>query len=110
MHNPKRARLLRLAAVAAENDIDLMQGRVTRTADGWRIGSHDLGAWLAEREGEEIVLTLGSLEEGAGDFRPNLPPYSTHQTRTCRKCGRDFTEAECPHCRRNRERIRGRYS
>jgi hypothetical protein len=44
-----------------------------------------------------VVLVMGSL----ADDRPV-------ETRTCRTCGRDYTELECPHCRANRIRLRGR--
>lgn len=93
----RRAAILKLAANAIEIDLPVMQGRIQRTADGWRIGHHDLLAWLAAHEGEEIVTVLGSLE----DDRPIDP-------QTCRKCGRDYVDTECPHCRRNREHFRGR--
>jgi hypothetical protein len=52
--------------------------------------------WLASHESEELVLVLGSL----ADQRPV-------ETRTCRTCGRDYTELECPYCRANRIRLRG---
>ncbi len=92
----RRAATLKLAANATEIDLSVMQGRIQRTADGWKIGRYDLLAWLAAHEGEEIVTILGSLE----DDRPIAP-------QTCRKCGRDYTDAECPHCRYNRTRFRG---
>lgn len=94
----RRATILKLASAAYEMKLDVMNGQVIRDADGrWRIGDYDLAAWLARHEGEEMVLVLGSLD----DERPV-------ETRTCRTCGRDYTDLECPYCRANRIRLRGR--
>jgi hypothetical protein len=51
---------------------------------------------LAAHTGQELVVVLSSAE----DERPV-------QVRTCRTCGRDYTDLECPHCRANRIRLRG---
>lgn len=94
----RRAAILRLASSAYEMDIDVMNGVVTCDENGrWRIGNQDLTSWLTAHLGEELVLVLGSAE----DDRPV-------QTRTCRTCGRDYTDLECPYCRANRIRLRGR--
>lgn len=93
----RRATILKLAATAYEMDLDVMNGIVTRDKNGrWYIGSHDLIKWLENQEGHEIALVLGNLS----DEREVL-------TRTCRTCGRDYTDLECPHCRANRIRLRG---
>ncbi|MCA9899738.1 MAG: hypothetical protein KC433_16215 [Anaerolineales bacterium] len=93
----RRAAILKLASAAYEMKLDVMNGVVTQSADGrWRIGGHDLTSFLEKHQGEELVLVLGLLE----DDRPV-------ETRTCRTCGRDYTELECPHCRANRIRLRG---
>ena len=93
----RRAAILKLASMAYEMNLQVMNGVLQKTAAGrWRIGSHDLTEWLDQHEGEELVLVLGSL----ADDRPV-------QTRSCRTCGRDYTEPECPHCRANRIRLRG---
>lgn len=93
----RRAAILKLASAAYEMKLDVMNGVVTQTEDGrWLIGSHDLSAFLARHQGEELVLVLGSL----ADERPV-------ETRTCRTCGRDYTDLECPYCRANRIRLRG---
>lgn len=98
MKTMRRAAILKLASAAYEMDLDVMNGLVSRDEHGhWRVGSHDLMAWLAHHEGEELVIVLGSL----ADERPV-------ETRTCRTCGRDYTEMECPYCRANRIRLRGR--
>jgi hypothetical protein len=93
----KRAAIYKLATAAHEIDLDVMDGILERDEDGrWHVGRHDLMKWLASHEGEELVLVLGSLAD-AGPL----------QMRTCRTCGRDYTDMECPYCRANRIRLRG---
>ena len=97
MSSVRRAMILKLAAAAYEMNLHVANGLVTRAeTDRWLIGGHDLDTWLAEHEGEEIALILGALE----DEQPV-------QIRTCRTCGRDYTDFECPHCRASRLRLRG---
>jgi hypothetical protein len=97
MTSVRRATILRLASTAYEMDLDVMNGVLSREENGrWQIGLQDLDTWLAAHEGEELVLVLGSM----ADDRPI-------ETRTCRTCGRDYTDLECPHCRSNRIRLRG---
>ncbi len=94
----RRAAILKLASSAYEMDLEVMKGRLTKDGNGrWHIGNQDLMTWLTRHEGEDTVLVLGSL----ADERPVEP-------RTCRTCGRDYTDLECPHCRANRIRLRGR--
>lgn len=98
MSSIRRATLLRLASTAYEMNLDVMNGVIHQDENGrWFIGDHDLTAFLAAHSGEELVAVLGSLEDGRAV-----------QTRTCRTCGRDYTELECPTCRANRLRLRGR--
>lgn len=93
----RRAAVYKLAASAQEMELDVMNGRLEQTEDGrWTIGGHDLTAWLAGHTGQELVVVLSS----ADDDRPL-------QVRTCRTCGRDYTDLECPYCRANRIRLRG---
>lgn len=93
----RRAAIYKLAAAAHEMKLDVMNGEIIRSDDGrWLIGAYDLDQWLTAHQGQELVLVLGSL----ADERPI-------ETRTCRTCGRDYTEMECPHCRANRIRLRG---
>lgn len=93
----RRAAILKLASAAYEMKLDVMNGRVTQAEDGrWLIGSHDLTAFLERHQGEELVVVLGSLED-----------ERDVETRTCRTCGRDYTDLECPYCRANRIRLRG---
>jgi hypothetical protein len=93
----RRAAIHKLAAAAYEMNLTTMTGVVTQDENGrWRIGSTDLDTWLNQHKDEEIVIVLGSL----ADERPV-------EMRTCRTCGRDYTELECPHCRANRIRLRG---
>lgn len=98
MASIRRATILKLAAAAYEMDLDTMNGLVHQDENGrWRIGNHDLIHWLEKHQGEEIVLVMGSLAD-----------ERAVQTRTCRTCGRDYADLECPHCRANRIRLRGR--
>ncbi len=97
MSTVRRATILKLAATAYEIDLDVANGALVRDAQGrWQIGDRDLLNWLADHEGQEIVLILGSLE----DERPV-------EIRTCHTCGRDYTDLQCPYCRASRIRLRG---
>lgn len=94
----RRATILKLASTAYETKLDVMNGTLLRRENGrWQVGSHDLFTWLEQHAGEEIVLILGSL---ADERRVEV--------RTCGTCGRDYTDLECPYCRANRLRLRGR--
>ncbi|MCA9935843.1 MAG: hypothetical protein H6662_07625 [Ardenticatenaceae bacterium] len=94
----RRAAILKLASAAYEMKLDVMNGVLSRHENGrWQLGTHDLLTWLERHEGEDLVLVLGSME----DERPV-------EVRTCGTCGRDYTELECPYCRANRIRLRGR--
>lgn len=94
----RRAAIRRLAASAYELDLETANGVLARNEQGeWQIGNKSLARWLLEHEGEEITLILASLT----DERPV-------EVRTCRTCGRDYTDPECPTCRANRIRLRGR--
>ena len=93
----RRAATYSLAAAAQEAELDVMSGVLEQDDDGrWRIGHQDLSAWLSTHSGEELVVVLGSLD----DERPL-------EMRTCRTCGRDYQDLECPYCRANRIRLRG---
>lgn len=98
MKNPvRRAAIYKMASAAHELELDVMSGVLRQEPDGrWRIGEQDLMAWLSAHEGEDMVVVLGSLED-----------EREVQVRTCRTCGRDYTEMECPYCRANRIRLRG---
>jgi hypothetical protein len=97
MSNVRRAVILKLAAAAYEMDLDVARGLVARDESGrWSIGGRDLETWLAEHEGDEVALILGSLED-----------ERSVEIRTCRTCGRDYTDFECPYCRASRIRLRG---
>jgi len=94
----RRAAILKLASAAYEMELDVMNGTLSRDVDGrWRLGTQDLLTWLERHEGEGLVLVMGTME----DERPV-------KVRTCGTCGRDYTELECPYCRANRIRLRGR--
>jgi hypothetical protein len=97
MNTIRRAAILKLASAAYEMNLDVANGVAHKDANGrWFIGEQSLENFLNAHDGEELVLVMGSL----ADDRPV-------ETRTCRTCGRDYTEMECPHCRANRIRLRG---
>ncbi|MDX1413718.1 MAG: hypothetical protein R3293_05970 [Candidatus Promineifilaceae bacterium] len=98
MSATRRAAIYKLAAAAQEIELDVINGIAYRDEDGrWAVGEHDIIKWLSTHDGEELVIVLGSL----ADERPI-------KVRTCRTCGRDYTDLECPTCRANRIRLRGR--
>lgn len=98
----RRAAIQRLASNAQEQGLEVVQGTLKNSAEGWKIGAYSLDEWLAAHEGQEIITFFGSLQDST------LTQTYSNQTRTCRKCGRDYSETECPHCRHQRQRIRGR--
>ena len=50
----RRAAIYKLAAAAHEMDLEVMSGVLQQAGDGrWRIGNHDLHAWLEKHQGEE---------------------------------------------------------
>lgn len=98
MNTIRRAAILKMASTAYEMDLHVLRGVLRQDELGrWWIGDHEVQAWFSEHAQEEVVVVLGSL----ADERPV-------ETRTCRTCGRDYTDIECPHCRANRIRLRGR--
>jgi hypothetical protein len=98
MSRQRRGVILKLAAAAYEMDLDAMTGSLHRNEEGrWLIGEQQLESWLEAHEGEEVVVLLASLDE-----------EREIETRTCRTCGRDYADIECPYCRENRIRLRGR--
>jgi hypothetical protein len=97
MNTIRRAAILKLATAAYEMKLDVANGIARQDETGrWLVGEQDLHNWLSAHTGEELVLIMGSL----ADDRPV-------QTRTCRTCGRDYTDPECPYCRESRIRLRG---
>lgn len=97
MSGMRRATVYKLASTAQEAGLDVMRGSLVCDEQGhWLVNGRSLTTWLAEHTGEEIVVVLGSLD----DERPV-------EVRTCRTCGRDYTDLDCPYCRANRIRLRG---
>ena len=97
MSATRRAAIYKLASAAQEADLNVMSGILGQDENGqWTIGNQDLSGWFSAHDGEELVLVLGLVE----DDRPM-------EVRTCRTCGRDYRDLECPHCRANRIRLRG---
>ena len=98
--------LQRLANSAHALNMEVLRGKLVKSAETgrWQIGSHDLLNWLEAHAGEDVMTVLGEVDEGGSTEYP----YNT-EPRSCRKCGRDYIDSECPHCRHSRYRIRGRY-
>ena len=97
MSGLRRATVYKLASTAQEAGLDVMSGGLRQDDDGnWIVNGQSLTSWLAKHSGEEVVIVLGSL----ADERPV-------DVRTCRTCGRDYADLECPYCRANRIRLRG---
>ena len=68
MKSLRRATILRLASAAYEMDLDVVNGRLHQDHDGrWRVGDHDLVAWLARHEGEELVLVVSGPDFDTGE-------------------------------------------
>ena len=94
----RKASILKLASASYEMGLQVLRGTLKRDAEGQlQINGRRLANWLRELEGQEIVLIAASL---ADESEPVV--------RTCRTCGRDYVEHECPHCRMARIRLRGR--
>jgi hypothetical protein len=94
----RKASVLELATAAYDLDAHVMRGRLLKLPNGgWTITGVDVADWLAQLDGQEIVLIAASLD----DTREVSP-------RTCPRCGREYTGAYCPHCREARLRLRGR--
>lgn len=98
MSTSRKATMRRLAASAYEMELKALEGVLHQdpTTGRWFIGSHELDHLLQQLAGQEVILLLG----GADEERPAV-------VRTCQRCGRDYTDVDCPHCRANRLRLRG---
>jgi hypothetical protein len=94
----RKASIRELAVAAYELDSGVVEGRLHRDGEGdrWMVDDAKLSEWLAEYEGQEIVLIIASLE----DDRP-VP------SKVCRTCGTEYLGVECPRCREVRVRLRG---
>lgn len=93
----RKASILKLGSAAYEMGLQVLRGELQRDADGQlEINGNQLADWLRDFEGRELVLIAAALDD---DREPVV--------RTCRTCGRDYTEHECPHCRTSRMRLRG---
>lgn len=98
MRQNKRALALKLAEDGYHLGLHSKQGVLSKGSNGrLQIDAADLADWLNAHLGQEILLIMGPL--------PDEPPPAP---RTCRTCGRDYHDLECPHCRATRIRLRGR--
>ena len=104
MSSQQSSAIRKMARNAQEMNLAVMQGQVHTSAETIHIGGHDLLAWLAAHEGEEIVLILGPVD-GVGEVGGGR--MISAEPRICRKCGRDYIGNDCDHCSRQRVRIRG---
>jgi hypothetical protein len=94
----RKASVLELATAAYDLEASVTRGHLHRSTEGkWTVSGADVEAWLAQYEGQEIVLIAASLD----DKREVQP-------RTCPQCGREYVGAYCPHCHGARMRLRGR--
>jgi len=94
----RKASVLELATAAYDLDASVARGPLHKSFDGgWTVGGVDVAGWLAQYEGQEIVLIAASLD----DKREVQP-------RTCPRCGREYVGAYCPNCHEARLRLRGR--
>lgn len=95
----RKAAILKLVTQAQELEIGVQRGRLTRDMAGqWLLDSLPLAQWLQQFEGRELVLIAGPLD----DDRPV-------EVRTCSRCGRDYTDPECPYCHETRQRLRPKW-
>ncbi len=92
----RKAAVLKLVTQAQELEAGVQRGRLTRDAGGtWLIDHTPLAEWLSRYEGHEVALIAALLD----DERPAA-------VRTCSRCGRDYTDPECPTCKEARHRLR----
>ena len=94
----RKASVLELATAAYDLDARVARGHLAKSLDGtWTVGGVSLADWLAQFEGQEVVLIAASLDD-----------TRSVETRTCPRCGREYMGAFCPNCREARLRLRGR--
>ena len=89
-----------LAMRAYEMGASILRGDLARHDSGdWAVDGKLVAEWLAEYKGRQVYLIAI-----ATDARSE--PVTVK--RTCRTCGRDYKDQECPYCREARLRLRGR--
>jgi len=89
-----------LATRAYEMGASVLRGELARhDQDGWLVDGQPVAEWLAEYEGQQVYLIAIATDTRAVDVDVK---------RTCRTCGRDYEDSECPYCRETRLRLRGR--
>jgi len=95
----RKASIRQLTSAAYELDSGVVEGELRHDSenDRWMIGDQALEDWVAQYDGQEIVVIVSSLD----DPRP-VPP------KLCRTCGSEYVGIECPRCREARIRLRGR--
>ena len=88
---------LRLASHAMNEGAVALRGQLLQDENAqYNIGDRNLSEWLAQAEGNEVIIILASVDT------------ATHtRFRQCGVCGRDYEGEECPHCATARARLRG---
>ena len=88
---------LRLASHAMTEGAVALRGQLLQDKDGqYNVGDRNLSEWLAQAEGNEVIIILASVDTTAHT-----------QLQQCYVCGRDYEGDECPHCATARARLRG---
>ncbi len=85
-----------LSGTAARTGATVLGGTLTKEGDHYFINKTDVTALLESLVGEQVVFIAAAVRE-----------KSEQETKTCLTCGRDYTEAACPHCANVRARLRG---
>ena len=86
-----------LSALGSRIGATVLGGELIRLEDRFFINKTDVTGLLANLVGQNVVIIANAVS-----------PATETETKTCLTCGRDYTEAECPHCVRVRSRLRGR--
>jgi hypothetical protein len=93
----RKASVLELATAAYELEAGVLRGTLELNPEGnWLIDGVDIHEWLTQYKGHQVALILASMDED----RPL-------RAKVCRTCGAEYFGAQCPDCRRARQRLRG---
>ncbi len=92
-----RTEIRRLTMSAGEAGAPLLRGRLTQGPDGPAINGVSLTEWLAQYQGQEVMLIAAPVGEAVDQS----------QLKTCPRCGRDYKGDFCPYCAEARARLRG---
>ncbi|MBL7201410.1 MAG: hypothetical protein ISS56_14820 [Anaerolineae bacterium] len=74
----------------------VLNGTLCRQQDGtWVVDERSVDESLQALEGQQVILVVSAIQEGAG------------RARVCPVCGSEYDGYECTHCRQVRRRLRG---